>query len=117
MNTSSAKSKGRRLQQYVRDKILALFPELTESEVRSTAMGQSGADILLSEKAKSLFPFNVEAKNQESLSIWKALEQSERDRKEGSVPLLVFKRNRSDVYCALKFEDFMSLIRKETPNE
>ena len=33
---SSAKAKGRRLQQLVRDKILALFPALTDQDVRST---------------------------------------------------------------------------------
>ena len=39
---SSAKAKGRKHQQWVRDKILELFPELESDDVRSTGMGQGG---------------------------------------------------------------------------
>jgi hypothetical protein len=74
-------------------------------------MGQSGMDVQLSEAARERFPYAIEAKNQEKLNIWSALEQSARDNRD-LTPLLVFKRNRSDVYCALRFEDFMSLVEQ-----
>jgi len=109
MKTSSAKQKGRLLQQKIRDEILKVFPSLTERDVRSTPMGCPGADIMLSEAAIKLFPYSVESKNQESLSIWSSLAQAESENRE-LTPLLVFKRNFSDVYCALKFEDFMKLV-------
>lgn len=112
MKTSSAKNKGRRLQQYVRDKVLELYPVLTDRDVRSTPMGVSGEDLQLSEVASKLFPFSVETKNQENISIWKALEQSISDNR-NLTPLLVFKRNNSNVYCALKFEDFLRLVRSK----
>ncbi len=52
MKTSSAKAKGRRLQQTVRDKILSLFPTLElDVDVRSAIMGETGEDIKLSKKA------------------------------------------------------------------
>lgn len=111
MLTSSAKAKGRRLQQAVRDGILAKFPELKPGDVRSTSMGASGEDLLLSPRALELFPFAVECKNQEALNIWKALEQAQEHAVEGARPLLVFKRNQSDMYAALKFDDLLELLK------
>tara|TARA_Y100000310_G_C20595818_1_gene770438 strand:- start:748 stop:1092 length:345 start_codon:yes stop_codon:yes gene_type:complete len=111
MKTSSAKAKGRRLQQWIRDRILDMFPNLTKNDVESVAMGQSGADIKLSEAARKAFPYSVEAKNQEAFNIWKALEQSEKENRD-LTPIVVFKRNRSDVYVALRFDDFMNMVEE-----
>jgi len=54
--------------------------------------------------------FHIEVKRQEALNIWKALEQSERDAKEGMVPTVHFRRNRSEWYVALSLDDFVNLI-------
>lgn len=108
--TASRKAKGRKLQQQVRDTILEKFTQLEPDDVRSTSMGASGTDILLSPAAKKLFPYSVEAKCQEALNIWSALTQAEENRLENTAPLLVFKRNRSETYVALKLEDFMKLF-------
>ena len=71
MKTRSAKNKGKRLQNDVRDLILETFKQLEEDDVRSTTMGDSGEDVLLSPvAARKLFPFSVECKNQEKLNIW-----------------------------------------------
>jgi hypothetical protein len=109
MNTASAKAKGRRLQQYIVKKILELFPELTQKDVRSAPMGVPGADVQLSERASKVFPYSVESKNTEKLELWKSLEQSTGDNRD-LTPLLVFKRNNSEVYCAMKLEDFLGLL-------
>ena len=112
MKTSSCKNKARVLQQAVATKILEKYEDLHVNDVRSTPMGVSGVDIQLSEAAASLFPYSVECKNQEKISIWKELQQTESDTKERDlIPLLVFKRNRSKVYCALEFETFLKLIK------
>lgn len=108
---ASRKQKGRSLQQYVRDKILQVFDSLTDRDVVSTPMGVSGTDIQLSSAAFELIPWCIETKNQEHLSIWEALKQSDSKNRQGA-PLLVFKRNRSEVYCALKFNDFMKLLEQ-----
>jgi len=65
VKTSSAKAKGRRLQQKVRDLILETFSELEEDDVRSTSMGAGGEDVQLSPLARRKFPFSVECKNVE----------------------------------------------------
>jgi len=109
MNTRSAKAKGRRLQQTVRDLILKKFKDLQEDDVRSTSMGTGGEDIQLSPKAREKFPFSIECKNTESLNVWKMMEQAEANSK-GHIPLGVFKRNGSKCYCVLDLNDFLNLL-------
>jgi len=78
MKPRSAKNKGKRLQNKVRDLILEKFnSKLEPDDVRSITMGDSGEDILLSPAARRVFPFSVECKSQEHLSIWGALKQAE----------------------------------------
>lgn len=110
MRASSAKAKGRRLQDYVKGQILHWFPTLHEDDVKCAIMGESGQDIHLSPAAQKLFPFAVEAKNQERMNIWDALKQAEAHARPGLDPLVVFKRNRSEVYVALKLDDFLEHV-------
>ena len=109
MKTRSAKNKGKRLQNDVRDLILETFKELEPDDVRSTTMGDSGEDVLLSPFARRLFPFSIECKNQEKLNIWSSLEQAENN--SGShTPLLIFKRNRTKTYAVLEFDKLLELL-------
>ena len=110
MKPSSAKAKGRRLQDEVRKRLLSTFHELEEDDVKTAIMGESGEDIHLSPAARKLFPFSTECKCQEKLNIWKALEQADMNAKDGHTPLVVFKRNRSKTYVALEFEDLLTLL-------
>mgnify|MGYP001292766354 CR=1 FL=1 len=109
MKPRSAKNKGKRLQNKVRDIILEKFDKLEPDDVRSITMGDAGEDILLSPAARRLFPFSVECKAQESLSIWSALEQAESNAGK-HIPLLVFKRNRSKTYAVLEFKELLKLL-------
>jgi len=112
ISVQSGKQKGRRLQQDVRDRVLELFKEeLEPDDVRSTGMGQSGTDLQLSPLAKRKFPFALEAKNQEALSIWACLEQAEAN-SDNLIPLLVFKRNRSKTYACLNVDDFFKILEE-----
>jgi len=112
MKTRSAKNKGKRLQNQVRDKIITAYPTLNKDDVKSTTMGESGTDIQLSTEAKRLFPFSIECKNQEKLSIWSSLNQGEKNCHPNTTSLLVFKRNRSKIYAVLEFDEFLRLINK-----
>lgn len=108
--TQSKKAKGRKLQQKIQKDIITTF-NLSENDVRSTSMGASGCDILLSDAARALFPYAVECKAQEKLSIpawWKqTIENAE---KEELTPLLIFKQSRKDVLICLKWDDFLTLV-------
>jgi hypothetical protein len=110
-STASKKAKGRRLQQYVRQVILENFTVLEEDDVRSTSMGASGMDVLLSPKAQGVFPFAIECKNQEKLNFWDSIEQASKNSTEKLKPLLVFKRNSSKVYCILELDHLIKLLK------
>ena len=112
MKPRSAKNKGKRLQNKVRDLILEKFNSKLESDdVRSITMCESGEDILLSPAARRLFPFSVECKSQERLSIWEALTQAEENSGDHT-PLVIFKRNRSKTYAVLEFEELLKLLNE-----
>jgi len=111
MKTSSAKAKGRRLQQKVRDLLLETFTELEPDDIRSTSMGVSGEDLQLSPAARKLIPFAIECKNQEKLNVWDSLKQAEENSGDYS-PVLIFKRNRSKTYAVLNIEKFIELINE-----
>ena len=109
MLTSSAKAKGRKLQQWVRTLLiekLNIHPE----DIESRSMGASGEDLIMARAARKKFPYSIECKNQEKLNIWSALEQAEGN-KGVSKPVLIFKRNRSKTYAVLELEDFIDLIK------
>lgn len=110
MNPQSCKSKGRRHQQDVARKIVEAFG-LEPEDVRSTSMGASGEDLLLSPLAFKQFPYYVECKNVEKLNIWKALEQTEKgSAKSKGEPIVVFRRNRSKTYVAMDFDAFLYVL-------
>lgn len=112
MKPSSAKAKGRRLQNAVAEIVAERFG-LDPADVKPAIMGESGVDVHLSAAAREAFPFAVECKNVERLNIWKALEQAEENAERGVTPLVIFKRNRSLIYCALAFEDLFKLLGDE----
>ena len=112
MKPRSAKNKGKRLQNKVRDLILEKFnTKLEPDDVRSITMGDSGEDILLSPAARRLFPFSVECKNQEKLNIWSSLEQAEGN-SGNHPPLVIFKRNRTKTYAVLEFDELLKLLNE-----
>ena len=70
MKTRSAKNKGKRLQNSVRDILLETFTQLEEDDIKSTTMWESGEDIQLSPAARKLITYAIECKNQEKINIW-----------------------------------------------
>lgn len=121
MRPASAKAKGRRLQQAVRDLLLKYAPHLQPDDVRSTSMGAAGEDIQLSPAARQTYPFSFECKNVEKLNVHEALGQAEANCSRPvdtynpirCVPALVFKRNNSKTYVALEFEEFLKLVTRK----
>jgi hypothetical protein len=117
MRPSSAKAKGRRLQQGVAARLLRAFPQLDETDVRSLGMGQHGEDIQLSTLARECMEgFSFECKNQERLNIFSALEQCVANAG-AHEPAVVFHKNRSDTFVALRFEKFVQLISRSERQE
>lgn len=114
MRTSSAKAKGRRLQDSVRDKFRKMFEDILENDdITSRQMGGAGTDVVLSPAAKKQIIFDVECKNQEKINIAKSLKQAEDNCSEGRIPALIFTKNRSKVYVAIELDRFLELIYPE----
>lgn len=108
MKTSSAKAKGRRLQQHVASAIMCHL-DLPETDVKSLPMGAQGADVWLSARAQELCPFAFECKNVEKLNIWEAIKQAESNCGTLS-PAVVFGRNRQEPYVAIPLDAFMYIL-------
>ncbi len=111
-NTSkSRKGKARDLQNRVAEDLRASFSPLGSADIHPAIMGSSGIDILLSSRARDMLPYAIECKNQEALSIWDALKQCQANaEKEALIPLLVFKRARSETYAVLRWADLLALL-------
>ena len=62
MKSRSAKNKGKRLQNSVRDLLLETFNQLEPDDIRSAIMGESGEDIKLSPAARKIIPYSFECK-------------------------------------------------------
>ncbi|PKG31427.1 hypothetical protein [Methanoregula sp.] len=111
MKSASCKAKGRVLQNEIVQDLRTAYPELGEPDIRPAITGQSGIDILLSSRARDLFPYAVECKNQEALNIWECLKQAEENgKKEWMVPLLIFRRHRTKTYVAIEWTEFLNLV-------
>ena len=111
MSARSAKAKGRRLQNHVRDLLREAFPSLEEDDIKSQTMGMCGEDIVLSPLAKNEIGYSFECKNKERLDLWKSLEQAE-ENCEDRTPVLVFKRNHTKTYVAFEIDCFIELIKE-----
>ena len=118
MKTSSAKAKGRMLQQLVRDKIIALLKPygVEPADVKSTGMGQSGEDIQLSSYARCLMPITVECKSHKSMAIYKLYEQAQQYSELGE-PLLVVKANHKKPLAVVDLDYYLSLEQKRIKYE
>ncbi len=111
MKPSSAKAKGRKHQQFVRDSLLDTFPEvLEEDDVKSTSMGAGGEDILLSPLARKYVPFSIECKHRNKFAIYSVMEQA-KDNANGHVPLGVIRQDRSEALAVVPFEFFLDMLK------
>lgn len=119
----SAKSKGRRLQQYAERKFKEAFPhDLVGNDVKSLSMGAPGDDLILSPAALQILPYNFEMKNVEDFKIWETIKQMYKRRAPDcpTLPCIVVKRNHVDPvaflpavhFCRLLF---YSLVSKASP--
>ena len=107
MKTQSAKAKGRRFQQWVRNLLieeLSVHPE----DIESRSMGAGGEDLIMARAAREKFPYSIECKNQESLNVWKSYEQAESNSGDHE-PILFIKRNNQKPLVVVDAEYFVKL--------
>jgi hypothetical protein len=118
MKTSSKKAKGRTLQYWVAGKIAELFGlTFTYADdlcpIKSRGMGQQGNDVFITDGTLYKdFPFAVECKNTESISLYAYIEQVKANAKADQPWLVVHKKNRSKPIVILDAEEFFKIYKK-----
>ena len=110
MKTSSAKAKGRRLQQKFMQLLIEKL-DIDPEDIESRSMGAGGEDLIMSRAARHKFPYSVECKNQEKLNIWSAWEQANSNRGIYE-PIIVIKRNGTAPLVVLDAENFLEYVKE-----
>jgi len=114
IKTSSAKAKGRKFQQSIRDRILEAFAdELEKDDVLSTSMGASGVDIQLSPLAQKVFPISVEAKATRKHPAMAEMRQAKSNIYPNTTAAVCWSPHGTgpqDSMITLNFDDFLALL-------
>tara|TARA_R110000772_G_scaffold261646_1_gene380227 strand:+ start:83 stop:436 length:354 start_codon:yes stop_codon:yes gene_type:complete len=108
----SAKAKGRRLQQWVRDRLYSTFPKLEDGDIRSTSMGAGGEDLLFSPAARRSFPYSVECKNNKINAIYKVMDQATSNCPKGATPLAIIKADQKKPLAVVDADHFFKLAKR-----
>lgn len=107
MKPQSAKAKGRKFQQWVRDRlieVLSIHPE----DIESRSMGAGGEDLIMARAARAAFPYSIECKNVEKLNVYEAYNQAEANCGDYE-PILFMKKNGKKALVVVDAEHFINL--------
>ena len=85
--------------------------DLEVDDVFSRSMGASGEDVMLSPRARVLFPYSVECKNVEKLNIWQAYKQASANSGDYE-PIVFVKRNHHKPLAVVDAEHFIGVISR-----
>jgi signal recognition particle subunit SEC65 len=107
LKTQSKKSKGRRLQKWVREQLIEKL-NIHEEDIESRSMGAGGEDLIMARAAREKFPYSIECKNQEKLNIWESYKQAS-DNAGKYEPIVVIKRNNQKPLVLIDAEYFVRL--------
>ena len=110
MKPSSAKQKGRLFQQTIVRMLVKAF-DLEVDDVFSRSMGASGEDVMLSPRARVLFPYSVECKNVEKFNMWQSYKQAS-DNSGDYEPIVFVKRNHHKPLAVVDAEHFIGVISR-----
>lgn len=113
MKSHSAKAKGRKLQKNLAERLVSLFPaQIGPDDITSRSSGANGEDILISPKARAIYPFKFECKNIKSFVGYNYLDQA-KAHKGNFIPVAVVKANRKEPLVVMELEDFLSIFMGE----
>jgi hypothetical protein len=112
MKKLSAASKGRRLQNIIKGKILKTFKHLRKSDLRVARIGETGADVKLSRVASKFFPYSVECKSQQKMKlVYQYYAQAAKHSKHE--PVLFIKMNKRQILTIIDTNHFFDLVSVE----
>ena len=111
MKPQSAKGKGRRFQQWVRDMLIE-HREVHPEDIESRSMGAGGEDLIMARAARQKFPHSVECKNVERLNVWDAYVHASANSGKHE-PIVVMKKNRRNPLVVVDAEYFIRLFESK----
>jgi hypothetical protein len=109
ISIKSAKAKARRVQDYCRDTLRNLFPDLQADDIQSQIMGMRGEDIVMSPKAKARLGISVEAKARAKIAVYDFYEQCKHNA-EGREPVVVIKADGKKELALVDANHYFSLL-------
>ena len=107
MKTQSAKAKGRRFQQWVRDKLIEVL-DIHPEDIESRSMGAGGEDLIMARAARETFPYSIECKNQEKINLWESYKQATENSGKYE-PIVFIKRNNHKPLVVVDADYFINL--------
>ena len=107
MKTQSAKAKGRRFQQWVRDKLIEVL-DIHPYDIDSRSMGAGGEDLIMARAARETFPYSIECKNQEKINLWESYKQATENSGKYE-PVVFIKRNNHKPLVVVDADYFINL--------
>lgn len=108
MKPSSAKNKGRLLQQWTAKKLLEYAPNLEPDDVVSTSMGAPGEDVKLSPAARRVYPIQLECKSYAKIAVYEFYKQAS---VHGSrEPVVVIKQNQCKPLVVVDADYFFRMM-------
>lgn len=112
MKPSSAKQKGRLLQNWVRDKLFEAFRSfgIRAEDIKGTSMGVSGEDLQFSPFARDLMGISVECKSHKSFAVYKIYDQCTTNAKDNE-PVVFIKQNGRKPLAIVDAEHYISLLK------
>lgn len=112
IKSSSAKDKGRRLQNWTCERVSEVLqiPWGRDEMIAPREMGQSGTDVRLVGEAAQRFPFAIECKAHESWAVPSWIKQAKDSAGQGVHWLLVAKKNRQKPVAIMDAEVFFGLL-------
>lgn len=112
IKTQSAKAKGRKLQQWVRNVILELIHTLEPDDVKSTSMGAGGEDVQLSPAARKKLPISIECKARKSIAVYSYYAQAKENCPKDIEPVVIIKADRKTPLALVDAEFFLRVVSK-----
>lgn len=113
MKTSSAKAKGRGLQQKIRDmyREMGKRANLVDDDIESRGMGQNGVDLILSPAARRVFNHDIECKKHARCSVGPQFKEHFKKYKDrATLKLLFHEDNRSEALVTMRATDFFVMM-------
>lgn len=119
MKPASAKNKGRRFQQRIRDDLRKLAEpySLESADCESRGMGQQGEDLVLTPAFRRLLNLDIECKAVEALNVTAEFFEHYRKYKDRpSLKLLTHTKNRQEPLVTLLWTDLLQILKRNLPN-